>query len=127
MNSGHAKAAADLPNRVPVWQALSELFLDTSFDDADRERLAASLASSPYSVAELQEILLWEVYPACRSNLFWIAGEWAGFDPRWLQDRILRGPSIFMRAWATTLGRLSVHSSLEWRRLRTRVQAKRIG
>ena len=37
----------DLPNRRPVWEALSELFLDTEMSEPMREGLARGLAASP--------------------------------------------------------------------------------
>jgi hypothetical protein len=120
-------AHEDLTSRRPVWNALSELFLDSSFIATDRERIALTLAKSPYNVSQLDSILLWEVYPACRSNLLWIAGEWLAFEPEWLERRILRGPSRIMYLWAATLGRISLHSSLEWKRLKRLVAAKRGG
>ena len=52
---------ADVLNRRPVWGALSELFLDTSFDASDKDRIAGILAQSPYNVSDLEHILLWEV------------------------------------------------------------------
>ncbi len=118
---------SDLEHRRPVWSALSELFLDTSLRPQDLDRIAAVLARSPYSVEEIQRILLWEVYPACRSNLRWIAGEWAGFDPEWLEGRILRGQSLVGRAWTGTVGRVAFWSSVDWRRIRRRVTAIREG
>ena len=116
---------ADVVHRRPVWSALSELFLDTSHSSGDLDRIAKTLAMSPYSLEELDTILLWEVYPPCRSNLFSIAGEWAGFDVDWLESRILRGPSPLGKAWAGTVGRLGRFSSIKWRRIKRRVEAER--
>lgn len=108
-------APEDLENRRPVWEALSGLFLDTD-TSIDRARRIDVLAASPYSIDELQEILVDEVYPVCRTNLFSIAGEWAGFDPDWLQTRILRRVGSRFHRWRQfSLGRLTVHLSLEWR------------
>jgi hypothetical protein len=118
---------AETRSRRPVWQVLSELFLDTELGAADLERVAKILAGSPYSIQELESILLWEVYPACRSNLFWIAGEWAGFNEQWLEQRILRGPSLFMKAWTATLGRLSVHFSRKWKTIKQTIERERDG
>ena len=112
----------DVESRRPVWAALSELFLDTNLDSADVNRIAKALASSPYSLDELDQILLWEVYPACRSNMLSIAGEWAGFDPEWLESRILRGPSSLVRMWTGTVGRLGMFSSVSWRRIKQGVK-----
>ena len=116
---------AEVESRRPVWIALSELFLDTTLDSADIDRIAKTLAGSPYSLDELDRILLWEVYPACRSNLLSIAGEWAGFDPEWLASRILRGHSPLARAWAGTVGRVGMFASVHWRKIRRRVEADR--
>src|SRR5258706_16230438 len=115
----------DVNSRRPVWSALSELFLDTNLDSAGLNRIANTLASSPYSLEELDQILLWEVYPACRSNLLSIAGEWAGFDSEWLESRIQRGASPLAGLWAGTVGRLGMFSSLSWRRIKQRVEAER--
>lgn len=78
-----------LDERFPVWNALSDFFLDTELDSSDYDRIAGILAESPYSTEELRDILSFEVTPVCRFNLFSIAGEWSGFDPDWLNSRIL--------------------------------------
>lgn len=74
--------------RFPVWDALSEFFLDTELQEADYDRIAKTLAHSNYSISALKEILDYEVYPACKWNLCSIAGEWAGFHPDWIMERI---------------------------------------
>jgi anti-sigma factor RsiW len=80
----------DLVDRRPVWAALANLYLDTELSPNDREHLAQALAGSPYAVAKLRRILLTEVHPACVQNLRAVAGVWSGFDPEWLEQRILR-------------------------------------
>ncbi len=105
----------DLEHRWPVWEALSSLFLDidTSLSHTWRVRI---LATSPYSIDEMQQILTDEVYPVCRWNLFCIAGEWDRFDPAWVQSSILRRlRSPFYRFRRFSLGRLTVQFSSEWR------------
>ncbi|BAK65353.1 hypothetical protein SLG_06780 [Sphingobium sp. SYK-6] len=74
----------DIEKRLPVWTVLSELFLDTSFDDADYDRIATVLNESPYRKSELEHILREEVSPAFGGNLFSIAGEWAP----WSKDEV---------------------------------------
>lgn len=74
--------------RFPVWDALSEFFLDTELDKEDYKRISKILANSKYTIKELQEILHFEVYPACKWNMFSVAGEWAGFHPAWITDNI---------------------------------------
>ncbi len=79
---------ADIAERRRVWLALSDMFLDT--DTAlSRAWRVSELARSPYSLAELEDILVHEVYPVCSANLRSVAGEWAGFDADWLEQRIL--------------------------------------
>jgi hypothetical protein len=74
--------------RFPVWDALSEFFLDTELDNRDYERISKILAKSKYSIKEMQAILYYEVYPACKWNLFSVAGEWAGFHADWIMKNI---------------------------------------
>lgn len=74
--------------RVPVWNALSELFLDTELGKREDERIAKVLAESPYEVEKLEEILRFEVTPVLRANLPSVVGEWAGFDPDWLREKL---------------------------------------
>jgi hypothetical protein len=107
-----------------VWDVLSELFLDTEFVEDDYNRIVKALASSPYSIEELEDILRWEVYAACYSNMFSIAGEWAGFNMKWLESRITRGPSLFARFWTRTAGGAVVWWP-SWRKIRRRVAVAR--
>jgi len=79
---------AQITERMPVWDALSEFFLDTELQPDDHERIAKTLAASRYSETELDEILAYEVYPACKCNLLCVAGEWIGFHPDWLKEKI---------------------------------------
>lgn len=113
-------AIDDLERRRPVWEALSTLFLDTDAS-LDRRWRAQVLADSRYSLDELEEILLSEVYSACSGNLRSIAGEWAGFDPEWLEDRILsRRPARIHRF---TPGKLLF--TAEWRHTKAEIRSLR--
>jgi hypothetical protein len=115
----------DIEKRRPVWHALSDLFLDTD-TSLSREWRVRELSQSHYSIEELEEILVAEVYPACRGNLFSIAGEWAGFDMEWLVGRIQRRANSPWKALHRfNLGRLTVHASFEWRATKQAVLASR--
>jgi hypothetical protein len=46
--------------------------------------------------------LLAEVHPACVANLHSPAGEWAGFDADWLEQRILGRAAAVLR-WPAAL------------------------
>jgi len=100
---------------MPVWDALSSLFLDTDVS-LSRDWRARILAQSPYSIAELEEVLAEEVSPVCSWNLLSVAGEWAGFDPEWLRDSILRQAE--RRSWLSRLGRKRILKSPEWQATR---------
>lgn len=80
---------AEIPQeRLPVWDALSEFFLDTELQESDYHRISDVLARSPYTLTEIEEILRYEVYPPCHYNLLTVAGEWGGFDEQWLVEKI---------------------------------------
>ncbi len=105
------KAHSDLEQRRPVWLAFSDLFLDTDVNLWRRENTRL-LAASAYSLAELDAILREEVYPACSFNLSLVAGEWAGFDSDWLEQRILCGGGPRPQSWWRRLHRYLL---LGWR------------
>ena len=92
--------SAVIDDRLPVWVALSDFFLDTELDEKDHQRISEVLASSPYSIQDIEDILRFEVYPVLIWNLRSMAGEWAGFDRDWLQEqiqpRLNRRPKIRM-------------------------------
>jgi hypothetical protein len=120
-------APDDLEQRRPVWQALSDMFLDTDTSLTRNWRVKV-LASSPYSVEELERILADEIYPVCRTNLMCVAGEWIAFDPDWLESRILQtvGPR---RRWFRfpNFGRLAALLSGEWRSTKRGIHQVRSG
>ena len=75
----HARALDDA--RLPVWCALSDLFLDTALDTADHRRIAdVCRAHGLDATAALRE-LVDVVLPAFYTNLFAVAGEWAPWPP----------------------------------------------
>jgi hypothetical protein len=89
----------ELERRRPVWDALSELFLDTELQPEDHRRIARILSTSGYSEPELEQILRLEVGPTLLPNLLSVAGEWAGFDLGWLEAEILRGERHLWLRW----------------------------
>ncbi len=91
----------DIENRRPVWDVLSWLFLDTELEPQQHHEMAAVLNESPYTPKEIERILFEEVYPACIFNMsVWlVAGEWDGFPPEWLEDRIRANKWRPWRKW----------------------------
>ena len=80
---------AELARRRPLWIALSELWLDTELGNSDLKWIASRLVATGYAWTEIERICLQEVAPALFDNPGAPAGSGAGFDPEWLEDRIL--------------------------------------
>jgi hypothetical protein len=120
----------DLKDRQPVWEALSEFWLDTELQEFQLNDIARVLAQSPYSFTEIKAIHLYEVAPSVSANVFSTAGVWSGFDANWLLEcckaNVLRRDSVLWRArqW---LQRPVVwfFTAHYWRQIAPRVQALR--
>jgi hypothetical protein len=70
--------APELERRKPVWDAMSDVFLDTETRWA-MPHVALVLTRSGYSEEELDAIWHREIIPECGWNLAQVAGEWALF------------------------------------------------
>lgn len=75
-------------SRLPVWKALSDLFLDTELLPRDYRYVASQLQDSGLDLTEIEGILWDEVFPALGDNLRIVSGEWADFSEEWLRERI---------------------------------------
>jgi hypothetical protein len=82
------------PNRLKLWRALSDLFLDTEIDETTYAYIARVVLETGYTVQEAQDILWGEVFPVLHLNLKSVAGEWAGWPDDWLLERlsVRKGP-----------------------------------
>ncbi|MBJ9977656.1 hypothetical protein IAE35_16935 [Pseudomonas sp. S75] len=78
-------------DRLMVWQALSELFLDTDVD-ASFDQVAAQLARSGYTPDQVNSVLWLEVYPVLHHNLRSMVGEWAGWTDAFLLEHLNARP-----------------------------------
>lgn len=67
---------AELERRRPVWNAMSDIFLDTE-TRWEMPNVAFVLVQSGYSEEELDAIWHDEIVPECAWNLQQVAGEWA--------------------------------------------------
>jgi hypothetical protein len=81
-------SSSELDARIPVWVALSDLYLDTDVS-LSYDYVVRTLVASPYSLEQLHETLMYDVHPVLYPNLLSMAGEWAGFDETCLVERIL--------------------------------------
>lgn len=70
--------------RKAIWLNLAEFYLDTELQETDYLRIAEVFKKSNFTLEEIKEIDLYEVFPTLQSNLNSVAGEWAGFPEDWL-------------------------------------------
>lgn len=109
-------------DRLPLWKALSELFLDSELDDGDVKLIASAIAESGLALPEAERILWEEVFPALGANLQVPAGAWGGFDGESLRDRIV-SVALGRQSGIGSLGVLSARAAREiieeaWSRVR---------
>ena len=79
-----------LKTRKPLWIALSDLFLDTELKEYNHAHIATAMYESGYSFAEIEDILMLEIFPVCIPNMHSVAGEWAGFHEDWVIKMIIK-------------------------------------
>lgn len=107
---------AEVDERRPVWDALSCLFLRAETDRLEG-MIINRLARSPYTLDEIEDILVREVRPVCRWNaLIW---DHITFDEDWLVREIRRRKSRLVRF--PTVGpvvRAILAVRPQWRRIR---------
>ena len=71
-------------DRLRLWSALSDLFLDTEIDDHTFGYIARVIREDGYTSEEAEHVLWQEVYPVLEANLRSVAGVWAGWPDEWL-------------------------------------------
>ena len=117
---------ADIERRLPVWRAFSGSFLDTQFDDDHHVTSARTIASTPFSLSELEMIFRRDIAPALAGNLRCVAGEWAGWHDDFLRERIARSRRNRLSARFRTLG-FRGYIDEEWRKWAHAVTVARTG
>jgi hypothetical protein len=75
------------PERVAVWTAMADQFLDTDLR-YEIPRIAMACVQAGLTLEEAADVWRYEVSPAVAFNVWDIAGEWEGWDERWLIERI---------------------------------------
>lgn len=111
-----------ISQRLPVWQALSEFFLDTELTESAYRSIAERLAESPYTLKEIQRILENEVYPVCRHNIS-VAGVWAGFDEAWIKEKM--APRIGKKRLLNIPPLCAWIYREDWKKVQTLIREKR--
>jgi len=74
--------------RLDLWRAFSDLFLDTEIGDVGFKYIARTIVESGLSKQEAENILWYEVYPVLESNLRSVAGVWDGWSDSWLLQHL---------------------------------------
>lgn len=104
----------EVERRKPVWQALSNMYLDTENTDAEFESIARAIQASGYSMQEADRIDWTEVFPLVGMNLLSVAGAWSwdAFDV----DEIARGVQRLRKSstWAGRSFTALMARSMRW-------------
>lgn len=75
-------------DKLKIWRALSDLFLDTEIEDYVFQYIARTVSECGLSLREAEDILWYEVYPVLEGNLRCVAGEWQGWSDDWLLQNL---------------------------------------
>ena len=121
----------ELQRRRPVWEAMSDFFLDTELDDAALRAIADTLQESGYSTAELEDILETELGPLLYENRAHpgTSNVWSGFDGAWIERQLLAGKHRWYYKWHGIVSRWFCDSVVrqikrdEWARVLQRMRA----
>lgn len=80
---------SEVARRLPVWAAMSRVFLDTELSERDYAAIAAAIDQAGFTAVEARAIFKDEVAPAFAGNLRTVAGEWAGWPDDFVRERVL--------------------------------------
>lgn len=75
-------------DRLKIWRALSDLFLDTEIEDHVFVYIARTVSECGLSLSEAEDILWYEVYPVLEGNLRNVAGVWEGWPDSWWRQNL---------------------------------------
>jgi len=80
---------SEIKRRIPVWCALSDLFLDTELQASSHRYVAKIITQSGFSSKEAEAILRDEVAPVFHVNLWTVAGEWTSWTEKDVEEMIV--------------------------------------
>lgn len=78
----------EIDKRFPLWEAISQLFIDTEIGAYEHGRVVEEIMKFDCSFEEAENIFLYEVAPVCSWNMYAAAGVWTAFDEEWLKEKI---------------------------------------
>lgn len=103
---------------------LSDLFLDNDISGYIGS-ISMRLSQLPLTIKQLELILIYAVYPVCRSNLWGIAGVWNGFDETWIAERIAMKRGGIVRQLDGFLGQRFANACEEWQVIKSEIRHMR--
>ena len=93
-------AMSQPPEKIDLWHAMSDLYLDEEMTTGGYLHIADRLASSSMSLDELDAVLFNEVHPVLCWNLKAVAGHWGDFGKEWVAEQITKElKSIPKKGW----------------------------
>lgn len=79
----------EIDQRIPLWEAISRLYVDTKIGEDEYNCIADEILKYGCSFEEAENIFKFEVAPVCWGNfLSWSV--WSGFDTEWLTKEIVK-------------------------------------
>jgi len=108
------------PKRLQLWQALSDLFLDTEIDDSMIVAIARVVHDTGYPAAEVHRALWGEVFPVLAPNLRSVAGTWSGWSDAWLLAHL----RVHAGAVQRPRGRVADAIAHDWARVAAQLPAE---
>lgn len=77
----------EIARRLPAWSALSELFVDTEFNDLSVRACAQSLMATGFDLPAIDAMLRHEVAPVFHRNL--LVGNWTGWTEADVREMVV--------------------------------------
>ena len=105
-----------LSERKLIWKALSVLYLDNELDQQELVQISEVLSNSNFTLTELNEIDLYEVFPVLHVNLWSPAGEWTGFNGEWLYEQCVQQYLKRDSKWRQIIIKIKNRFHCKWRR-----------
>ncbi len=96
---------ADRERRREALSAISDLFLDTEYDDLGLAAIARRLKAVGFSENELDDMFYKQIEPVLAYSMFEGPGRWPAFDIDWLEAEIAKRRNSWIWSMRTRLRR----------------------
>lgn len=115
----------EIARRLPVWVAMSDLFLDTYPFDWTIRHITRVIDEAGFTAPEARAIFRDEVGPAFAGNLLVVAGEWAMFGEDIVREEVLKHLARGRRAGFPVRGMIDEITKRDWRVVESQLLALR--